>query len=81
MAKCLEYKESTLLTDDFAIQNLSNFLGINIQTVTDKKKIKSKIIWNKKCIGCKKIYPSGEICLICGSKLIKNIKNKVNFKN
>lgn len=28
LAKCLEYKDSILLTNDFAIQNLALFLGV-----------------------------------------------------
>lgn len=75
LAKSLEYPNSVLLTDDFSIQNLASFLGIKTETISNKK-IKHKIIWHKQCIGCKKIYDNGNICLICGSKLIKKIKEK-----
>lgn len=75
LSKSIEYKNSILLTDDFAIQNLASFFNVKIRTIS-KKKIKNQIVWHMQCIGCKKTFESGLICTICGSKLIKKIKNK-----
>lgn len=79
LAKALEYrgKENiTLLTDDYAVQNVAELLKINIEPVAQKK-IKDKLVWEKECIGCKKRFECGDTCPICGSKLKRKSKRKV----
>ena len=80
IAKSLEYPNSILLTDDYSIQNVAFYIGINTESVTSDRNIKYNILWNKQCIGCKKIYNNGNICPICGSKLIRKIKTKKLIK-
>ncbi|MDD2440216.1 MAG: NOB1 family endonuclease [Methanosarcinaceae archaeon] len=81
LAKALEYKDrALLLTDDYAVQNVAVQLGIEVKPIAQKK-IKDLLIWEKKCIGCKKTFDSGEICPICGSPLKKKRKRKIQRKS
>jgi len=74
LAKALEYREdAVLLTDDYAIQNVAAQLGIRIETIAQEK-IQDILIWEKQCLGCKRRYPRGDICPVCGSKLKKRRK-------
>jgi UPF0271 protein len=71
LAKALEYgKDSVLLTDDYAVQNVAVQLGIKIETIAQER-IRDILIWEKQCLGCKRRYPRGDICPVCGSKLKK----------
>lgn len=77
LAKAFEYKDNcVLLTDDYAVQNVALLLGIEVQPVSQKK-ISDRIIWGKKCIGCKRKFDNGDVCPICGSPLKKTRKRKV----
>ena len=81
LAKALEYKNSefgniTLLTDDYAVQNVAELLKINVEPIAQKK-IKDRLVWEKECIGCKKRFDKGDTCPICGSALKKKRKRKV----
>lgn len=71
LAKALEYKEkAVLLTDDYAVQNVAVQLGIRIEPLVQER-IRDILIWEKQCLGCKRRYPRGDICPVCGSKLKK----------
>ncbi|MCD1293712.1 DNA-binding protein [Methanocella sp. CWC-04] len=61
-------KDVKIMTDDYAIQNIARKIGIDIVPL-HQKKIKQKIEWEKRCIGCNRIYSEGEICDVCGSPL------------
>jgi UPF0271 protein len=77
LAKALEYRDSgVLLTDDYAVQNVALLLGIEVKPVSQQK-IRDKIIWGKKCTGCRRKFDSGEVCPVCGSPLKKIRKRKV----
>lgn len=77
LAKALEYKDNAiLLTDDYAVQNVALLLGIKVKPVSQKK-IKDRIIWGKRCIGCRRKFDSGDECPVCGSPLKKTRKRKV----
>ena len=63
--------ESTLLTEDYDIQNVAKALGVRFSSIATEG-IKEVYRWKKICKGCKKEYPSqyeGE-CEICGSEVI-----------
>ncbi|MBP2030564.1 UPF0271 protein [Methanohalophilus levihalophilus] len=77
LAKALEYRDkAVLLTDDYAVQNVALLLGIEVKPVSQKK-IKDRIIWGKRCIGCRRKFDSGDECPVCGSALKKTRKRKV----
>jgi UPF0271 protein len=73
LAKALEYtrNESTILvTDDYAVQNTAIQLGIKV-IPAGQKKIKDILIWEKFCMGCKRRFPTGDDCPVCGTPLKK----------
>ena len=67
--------ESTVLTDDYSIQNLAKILKISFRGV-GMKEIDEVINWTYKCPGCRKEwdknYPD---CPICGSPL-KSVRSR-----
>ncbi len=77
LAKALEYsgrEETILITDDFAIQNTAIQLGIKVMPA-GQRKIKDVLLWEKQCIGCKRRFPEGDVCPVCGSPMKKRRKN------
>lgn len=77
LAKALERKDdATLLTDDYAVQNVAVMLGIDVKPVVQKK-IRDILVWEKQCVGCQKRFDEGDVCPICGSELKKRRKRKV----
>ena len=77
LAKALERKDdATLLTDDYAVQNVAVMLGIDVKPVVQKK-IRDILVWEKQCVGCRKRFDEGDVCPICGSDLKKKRKRKV----
>lgn len=73
LAKALEYsrnEDSILVTDDYAVQNTAIQLGIKVMPA-GQKKIRDILQWEKSCIGCKRRFPSGEDCPVCGTPLKK----------
>jgi UPF0271 protein len=76
LAKALEYSEledTVLITDDFAVQNTAIQLGIKVMPA-GQRKIKDVLIWEKQCIGCKRRFPMGDECPVCGSQMKKRRK-------
>ena len=76
LAKALEYserEETVLVTDDFAVQNTAIQLGIKVMPA-GQRKIKDVLIWEKQCIGCKRRFPEGNECPVCGSQMKKRRK-------
>ena len=79
LAKALEYsgrEETILVTDDFAVQNTALQLGIRIMPAAQRT-IKDVLLWEKRCIGCKRRFPEGNVCPVCGSPLKKIRKTRV----
>ena len=77
LAKALEYserEETVLVTDDFAVQNTAIQLGIKV-IPAGQRKIKEVLIWEKQCIGCKRRFPEGDECPVCGSQMKKRRKS------
>jgi len=76
LAKALEYSEqqdTVLVTDDFAVQNTAMQLGIRVMPA-GQRKIKDVLNWEKQCIGCKRRFPEGDECPVCGSPMKKRRK-------
>ena len=79
LAKALEYskrEETILVTDDFAVQNTAIQLGIKVMPAGGRK-IKDVLLWEKQCIGCKRRFPEGDECPVCGSPMKKRRKSAV----
>ena len=73
LAKALEYtrnEETTLISDDYAVQNTAIQLGIKVMPA-GQKKIRDVLQWEKFCIGCKRRFPQGDDCPVCGTPLKK----------
>jgi len=70
LAKAIQYigKDTYIITDDYAIQNVASRLGIRIKSIVQHS-IRDVLIWKKRCIGCGRGFAQGEICPVCGSKL------------
>jgi UPF0271 protein len=68
IALALELK-ATIITDDYAIENVAEFMGIHY-VGSDLKPIQSKIKWAFRCTGCGRFYKSDiGPCRICGHPL------------
>ena len=79
LAKALEYsgrEETILVTDDFAVQNTAIQLGIKVMPAAQRT-IKDVLLWEKRCIGCKRRFPQGDVCPVCGSPMKKIRKSKI----
>ena len=61
-----------LISDDFAVLNVSNKLGINtISLMTNGIKVVGR--WIFYCPACKKDFSDEKNCLLCGNKLKKKL--------
>ena len=68
----------TLYTDDYSMQNVCRFLGLDFQPVFNQKS-KKQWFWQLKCIGCKATKKadsqSEQECDICGSPMkVKRVR-------
>ena len=73
LAKALEYsrkEDVVLISDDYAVQNTAIHLGIKVMPA-GQKKIRDVLLWEKFCIGCKRRFPQGDDCPVCGTALKK----------
>jgi endoribonuclease Nob1 len=61
-------KDVAILTDDYAVQNVARKMGLPIIPL-HQKRIKYKIVWEKRCMGCNRTYKEGDVCAVCGSPL------------
>ncbi len=59
-------KDTILVTDDYAMQNIAKFLDIKYLSVSEKG-IREKFVWKRFCKSCGK-PTDNEICDICGSE-------------
>jgi|AGTN01.2.fsa_nt_gi Predicted nucleic acid-binding protein, consists of a PIN domain and a Zn-ribbon module len=61
-------KDTVVMTDDYAVQNVARRLGIRAAALRQKKSMNS-VAWEKRCTGCGRIFAEGEECPVCGSPL------------
>lgn len=71
MALCLQL-QGELITDDFAISNVSQSLGINVIPLMTSG-IKDRGNWVYYCAGCHKNFPDSTECPLCGNPLRKKL--------
>lgn len=62
----------TLLTDDFAVQNVALALSIPVRPVM--KRGAKKRVWKFRCTGCGRFARGPGDCPICGSQIKRTIK-------
>ncbi|WP_290901185.1 PIN domain-containing protein [Ferroglobus sp.] len=65
LAKALEYK-ATIITDDYAVQNVAKALKLKFEPVIHSG-IRKSFKWIKVCRGCGRKIES-DICPVCGSE-------------
>ncbi len=65
LAKAKEHY-GTIVSDDYAIQNVAMVLGIKVRPLMQKK-IRSVYVGMRKCAGCGHKSESDTICPVCGS--------------
>ncbi|MDA4116920.1 MAG: PIN domain-containing protein [Thaumarchaeota archaeon] len=63
-------QDVVLVTDDFAVRNVAEVMGVNLSETSIRGEWK-KITWVTYCKGCGKEYlePRGSVCEVCGTKL------------
>jgi len=58
---------STIISEDYGIQNISSFLGIKFNSIREHG-IKKVIYWEYYCIGCKQVHLNNKaFCDNCGN--------------
>jgi len=81
IALCLKLN-GELITDDFAVSNVAQNLGLNVSPLMTKG-IKDVGNWVYYCPGCHKNFSESIECPICGNqlrkKLLKNKSSEANF--
>jgi len=63
---------ATLLTDDFAVQNVAARLGIAVQPV--QQRAAKPIRWKYRCSGCGKYFSTDGECPVCGARIKRKLK-------
>ncbi len=72
--------QAVILTDDYSIQNVANFLNIKFEPI-NQSGITKRFIWNCRCRGCGKNFKENiKICPICGSETKTAISNRKDIK-
>ena len=72
-------REPVILTDDYSIQNVANYLKINFISISQRG-ITKRFKWTCRCRGCgKKFKDNINVCPICGTKTKKIISQKKNI--
>ncbi|GIU70936.1 MAG: DNA-binding protein [Candidatus Nitrosocaldaceae archaeon] len=69
LALALRYE---VITDDYAIINILKQNGIKVKNIINKR-FKKVGRWIKYCKGCNVSYKDGNICKICGNKLVRKL--------
>ncbi|MDA4112489.1 MAG: hypothetical protein OK474_00380 [Thaumarchaeota archaeon] len=66
----------TLVTDDFAVRNVAEVLGVGLSETNVRGGEWKQITWITYCKGCGKQYsdPKATVCDVCGTKLSRKPK-------
>lgn len=62
--------DCTIISDDRSVQNVAEKLGIKYVSIFNER-IKKMIMWKKYCKNCRKYFEDGEVCPICGGKIVR----------
>ena len=71
LALCLQMN-GEIITDDFAISNVAKNLSLKVSPLMTSG-IKDVGNWIHYCPGCRKNFPSGTECPLCGTKLKRKL--------
>ena len=66
-----EGNNAVIVSDDYAVQNLADKLGLGIKSLVTQG-IKKRYRWITYCPGCRrafKVPPADRICTVCGTRL------------
>lgn len=73
--------EPVILTDDYSIQNVAEYIKVRYESISQSK-IKKKFKWVCRCQGCGRIFKNNiRICPICGTKTKKVVSSEKNLIN
>jgi UPF0271 protein len=64
--------EATLVTDDFAVQNVAHRLEIAVQPIRQRR-AKART-WKYRCTGCGRYFDHPGICEYCGAEIRRKLK-------
>ncbi len=72
-------KGSIVVTDDYAVQNLAEVLGLKYLGIKEKG-IEKVFIWRKVCKSCGREYPIDytATCEVCGGRVVKKVRKVLN---
>jgi len=62
----------TIITDDFAVQNVARKLGITTMPI-HQRSARARV-WKFRCSGCGRYYPKTGECPVCGSLIKRKLK-------
>ncbi|EHQ35186.1 NOB1 family endonuclease [Methanoplanus limicola] len=65
-------KKAELATDDFAVSNTAQYLGIEVKPIQQRKPALRK--WKYRCSGCGRYAGDSGICDVCGSEIKRKLK-------
>ena len=72
--------EPVILTDDYSIQNIADFLKIKFESISQRG-IKKRFKWVYRCRGCGRRFEENlKICPICGDETRNIVSRKTNIK-
>jgi UPF0271 protein len=63
---------ATVVSDDYAVQNVALALGLGVQGILQKKARSRR--WKFRCPGCNRRYAAAGTCPECGSPLKRTLK-------
>ena len=84
VALSLEFKSDrknvTIISDDYAVENLADTLGLKAVSVMSRG-IKKTVKWIQYCSGCGKVYNKKNMreCIVCGSPIKRKFKSTNNL--
>jgi UPF0271 protein len=63
---------ATLVTDDYAVQNVAHELGVDVRPIQMRRA--RTVAWRFRCSGCGRYYRHTGICQVCGAEIKRKIK-------
>jgi UPF0271 protein len=66
-----EGKKTVIVSDDYAVQNVADKLGLGIKSLVTQG-IKKRYRWISYCPGCRRVFqdpPADRVCTVCGTTL------------
>lgn len=64
--------DAAIATDDFALSNTAQHLGIEVVPLQQRKAARRK--WRYRCTGCGRYYNAPGICEVCGLEIKRKVK-------